>query len=121
MPYFDSVSKITIGVGRNLSDNGISEAEAMSLLANDIAIAVNSLQTTFPWTSGLDDVRKAALVNMTFNLGIGGLAGFRKFLAAMQAGDWTTAKTDMLQSKWAEQVGARAQRLALQIELGEWQ
>lgn len=120
-PYRDSVGKLTIGVGRNLDDVGISRAEAMSLLANDIANAKAQLEQHLPWTGGLDEVRESALVNMTFNMGIGALMNFRKFLAALEAGDYKTAAAEMLDSLWSKQVGDRAQRLAMQIETGFWQ
>lgn len=120
-PYQDLVGKWTIGVGRNLSDVGISTDEAMVLLSNDVLEATKSLEQAFPWTSALDEVRLGALINMTFNMGIGGLSGFRLFLAAVQQGNWDEAKKQMLDSSWADQVGARAQRLALQVESGEWQ
>jgi lysozyme len=120
-PYKDSVGKLTIGIGRNLDDVGISKEEAEHLLANDVRSASASLLQAFPWMAGLDEVRFCALVNMAFNLGIGGLAEFRKFLAALQAGDYETAKQEMLHSHWAEQVGPRAARLAIQIESGSWQ
>jgi len=120
-PYTDTVGKITIGVGRNLTDVGITAAEAQMLLSNDIAVASARLEDAFPWASGLDYVRRSALINMAFNMGIGGLSKFPKFLAAMQAADWKAARNEMLNSLWASQVGARAQRLAIQIETGEWQ
>jgi len=120
-PYKDSVGKLTIGIGRNLDDVGISNAEASVLLANDIAAAEANLEREFPWTIGLDPVRKGALLNMTFNMGIGGLAEFRDFLAKMQAGNYSAAAGAMLDSLWARQVGPRAQRLAIQIESGTWQ
>jgi len=120
-PYRDSVGKLTIGVGRNLDDVGVTQAEALALLANDIQNARNHLEQYLPWAGGLDEVREAALVNMCFNMGIGGLMNFRKFLAALQAGDYKTAAAEMLDSLWAQQVGPRAQRLALQIETGFWQ
>lgn len=120
-PYKDSVGKLTIGVGRNLDDVGISKAEAALLLDNDIADATQRLETAFPWTAALDDARKGVLLNMTFNMGIQGLAGFKNFLAAVQAGDYSSARDHMLDSRWAEQVGPRAQRLAIQMETGQWQ
>lgn len=120
-PYLDTVGRTTIGIGRNLTDVGISTDEADYLLANDIARAKANLEEALPWTSGLDSARQGALINMAFNLGIGGLMGFRNFLSAMQVGDWATAATEMLQSKWATQVRARAQRLSKQVETGEWQ
>ena len=120
-PYQDSVGKWTIGIGRNLSDVGISEAEATLLLQNDVLAASNALERAFPWVSGLDDVRKAVLVNMAFNMGIAGLAGFKGTLSLIQAGDYAGAAQAMLASKWAEQVGPRAQRLSIQLESGNWQ
>jgi lysozyme len=120
-PYVDTVGKVTIGVGRNLTDDGISLTEARQLLANDIANAVAVMERELPWAVGLDDVRHAALANMAFNLGVGRLLGFKNFLDAMRSGDWKTARNQMLDSTWAKQVGARAQRLAIQIETGEWQ
>jgi lysozyme len=120
-PYTDTTGNLTIGVGRNLTGVGISAEEAEYLLGNDIYRAVGSLSKVLPWADRLDDARHGALVNMTFNLGIGGLLQFENFLASMRAGDWKTAAADMLDSKWAEQVGLRAKRLSQQILLGTWQ
>lgn len=120
-PYRDAVGKLTIGIGRNLDDVGISESEAATLLANDIGAAGRGLQSTLPWASTLDPVRYAALLNMCFNLGLTKLLKFKQFLASLEAGDWKMAKLNMLNSAWASQVGDRAVRLAKQIELGEWQ
>ena len=120
-PYTDSVGKLTIGVGRNLTDKGISFQEAQLLLANDIADATADLQAKLPWTATLDDVRKGALLNMAFNLGIGGLLEFHYFLAKMQAGNFSAAAGAMLDSLWARQVGPRATRLSMQIQTGVWQ
>jgi lysozyme len=93
----------------------------MTLLGNDIANAEARLEQEMPWAAALDPVRHAVLLNMTFNMGIGGLMQFRKFLAALAAGDYKTASSEMLASVWAQQVGPRAQRLALQVESGFWQ
>lgn len=120
-PYVDTVGKTTIGIGRNLTDVGISQAEAFVLLDNDIETATAKLIEAFPWSQGIDAVRFSALVNMTFNMGIGGLARFKNFLLAMQQGNWEMAKVEMLDSKWADQVGPRAHRLSIQIETGVWQ
>lgn len=130
-PYTDTVGKVTIGIGRNLTDVGITQAEATYLLVNDIQNATDHLEQALPWTAALDDVRHAALVNMTFNMGIGSLCGFKKFLAALQIEDWGAARDQLLgnpnadppiaESLWAKQVGPRAHRLALQIETGFWQ
>jgi lysozyme len=120
-PYKDSGGKLTIGVGRNLDDVGISQEEAELLLANDINAATVALEANFSWAMGLDDVRKAALLNMTFNMGVRGLGQFKDFLAKMQAKDFRAAAGAMLDSLWARQVGNRATRLSIQIESGFWQ
>jgi len=119
-PYRDSVGKLTIGVGRNLDDVGISMDEATMLLDHDIARADAAVATRLPWAAGLDPVRRTVLINMAFNLGINRLLRFRLALAAMEVADWSTAAIEMLDSTWARQVGARADRLAAQIISGEW-
>lgn len=119
-PYRDSVGKLTIGVGRNLDDVGISEEEAGLLLNNDIAAARADVFARLPWATFLNEPRFAVLVNMRFNLGLAGLFTFRQALAAMERGDWAEAAKEMRDSHWAEQVGPRAHRLAQQMESGAW-
>ena len=111
-PYRDTVGKLTIGVGRNLDDVGISHDEAMMLLDHDIDRALGGGAATWPWFADLAPARQIVLVDMAFNLGIGGLKRFRRMLAALEAGDHATAAGQMLDSVWAHQVGARARRLA---------
>jgi lysozyme len=120
-PYKDSVGKVTIGYGRNLDDVGISQYEAEILLQHDLIHASQVLRDNLPWTEGLDEVRRAVLVNMSFNMGIHGLMGFKNTLGLIQAGEFDQASEAMLQSKWAEQVGPRAHRLSLQLKTGDWQ
>ena len=110
--YVDSVGIPTIGSGRNLQDVGISHEEAMLLLANDIDRSLADLDRVFPWWRTLSDVRQLVLADMVFNLGITRLTLFKKFIAALQAGEYDLAAAEMLSSKWAGQVGIRAQTLA---------
>ncbi len=117
-PYHDTVGKMTIGVGRNLDDVGISDEEADALLGHDIARCVRDLDRTLSWWRNLDPARQRVLLDMCFNLGIAGLLGFRNTLAAVQRGDWLAAKYGMLASRWAGQVGKRARRLADMMETG---
>ena len=119
-PYRDTVGKLTIGYGRNLDDVGLSEAEARFLLDNDITVAVDAVFTRLPWHVHLNAARRAVLYAMAFNLGIGGVLKFRKMLAAAEASDCVGAAREMLDSKWAGQVGDRARRLAEQMETGRW-
>lgn len=118
--YKDSVGKTTIGVGRNLDDVGISADEAEYLLANDIARVKIDVGQYLPWTSRLDLIRLAVLHNLCFNMGIHALLAFRKMLAHMQNGDYAQAANELLNSKYAKQVGSRAERLAKQLITGEW-
>jgi len=110
-PYRDSVGKLTIGVGRNLDDVGISPDEAQYLLGNDIASAEAMLDLRVSWWRRLDEDRQRVLVNMAFNLGER-LLGFERTLGAIANGSYDVAADAMLQSKWAQQVGPRAVRLA---------
>lgn len=118
--YIDTRGKTTIGYGRNLTDSGISFTEAQMLLDNDIARITAEVVALLPWITNLDAVRQAVLLNMGFNLGPQGLLEFRKMLQAAQAGKWEIAGSEMVSSLWAQQVGARALRLRLQLESGEW-
>ncbi len=120
-PYTDTVGKLTIGIGRNLTDNGIRQREADFMLQNDVDEVEHDLFMALPWLSKLDDVRKFVLVNVAFNIGWHGLLSFHKTLTFIEDGDYDSAATAMLQSKWATQVGARANRLSDQMRSGEWQ
>jgi len=117
-PYLDTVGKWTIGVGRNLSDKGISREEAMMLLYNDIDDVLREIEKRIPFWSRLSDARQMVLADMAFNLGVSGLLGFKKMLAALEDGDYETARCEMLASKWARQVKGRALKLARMMREG---
>ena len=121
--YEDSRGYMTIGVGRLIDarlGGGITRTEAYYLLDSDIARASAAVLARLPWTAELDEVRRAALINLSFNMGIGGLLTFRKMLAAMQAQQWAVAAIELLNSDYHAQVGGRAERLADQVATGEW-
>lgn len=118
MPYKDSVGILTIGVGRNLQAKGLHPDEIALLLQNDIAEADKAARAVFPAFDTLSEPRKAVLVIMAFNLGQARLAGFVNTLGAIADGRWDDAAEGMLASKWAVQVGARAQRLAKAMREG---
>lgn len=120
-PYLDTKGKWTIGIGRNLTDNGVSLPEAYLLCENDVDRTVVSLVTRFPdWFVTLDPPRQAALVNMTFNLGIGGFSAFHDAIAALARRDYPAASRAMLDSDWEKQVGSRAHELAAIVMSGQW-
>lgn len=116
-PYRCPAGKLTIGVGRNLEAKGLTKEEALILLRNDIAETTNQLQT-YAWYARLDPIRQKVLVDMAYNLGVGGLLKFRKMIAALERGDYEGAADQMLDSRWAEQVGMRATRLAEMMRSG---
>ena len=117
-PYRDTVGKLTIGVGRNLDDVGITRAEAFFLLANDIEAVTGQLEK-YGWYKLLDPVRQKVIVDMAFNLGMAGLLKFQKMITAIGCMDYGGAADEMLDSRWARQVGKRAQRLAEMMRTGE--
>ncbi len=118
-PYRCSAGKLTIGVGRNIEEVGITEEEAMTLLSNDISRVIKELERRVPAFANLNEVRRRVLIDMGFNLGIGRLIKFRRMLAALEAGDYAQAAVEMLDSRWARQVGNRAIRLKNMMGTGE--
>ena len=125
-PYKCSEGYLTIGFGRNLETNGISEAEAGFMLLNDIVACESELKDE-GWFNQLDETRRAVVLNMAFNLGKKNLFKFKKFIGALSDDDYETASKEMVtgsnggESKWASQVGKRAYELADQMRTGKWQ
>jgi lysozyme len=120
--YQDSEGYWTIGIGRLVDESkggGISENEAMFLLRNDILQVKDELDQNIEWWRRLSKVRRMALVNMGFNLGVPGLLQFENMLAALKEGNYKRAKDGALNSLWAEQVGRRAQDIAHMVEKDE--
>lgn len=135
-PYRCTAGFLTIGVGRNLDTNKltaeelafvghncrtkpITKEQSDYLLKNDIEKVCADLMKFLPWWAYLGDVRKRVLVNMAFNLGIAGLLKFENTLALIRSGSYAQAAAEMVKSKWAKQVGKRADRLANMMKTGE--
>jgi lysozyme len=116
-PYQCPSDKLTIGVGRNLEDTGISHDEAIFMLENDIRRCREELMP-YSWFNTQDLNRQAALVNMCFNLGLTRLLKFKRMIAALEKRDYTQAAKEALDSLWAQQVGARAYDIASVIKDG---
>lgn len=120
-PYRCTSGKLTIGVGRNLDDKGLSREEAIYLLKNDVNETREALVSQFPWMDNLDEARFGAFLNLAFNMGINGLKTFVNTLQHARHGHWDKVAVNLLKSKYATQVGDRAKRIARQLETGEWQ
>ena len=119
-PYRCTAGKLTIGIGRNLDDRGISQKEAYAMLGRDIQDCEQWLIDEIPDVyCGLDEIRQSVLLNMCFNLGIKGLLEFKNTLSLIGAGDWERAANNMLASRWAKQVGLRAIELSELMRKGQ--
>jgi len=137
--YPDSLGIDTIGVGRNLEDrgitddelsymgfnsieaihlHGITESNARFLLNNDIRTVELELECAHPVIQGIKAVRQMVLVDMGFNLGVPRLNMFKNMWECVENADYGCASAEMLDSKWARQVGRRAERLARMMKTG---
>jgi len=117
-PYVDVVGKITIGAGYNLTDRGLPDRYLLELLNEDMDFHYKKLNECYVWFASLTDNRKVSLLNMCYNLGWRKFLSFNKMLSAISKRDYELAAREMLDSRWAQQVGDRAIRLANLMEEG---
>ena len=117
-PYKCSAGKITIGVGRNIQEIGITKEEALYLLDNDIDRVEQELDRSFTWWRTMSERRQRALANMCFNLGLKTLLGFKNMLSAMERKDFETAANEAIDSDWYNQVKDRSKRIVEMIRKG---
>ena len=117
--YTCPTGHLTIGYGHNLG-NGISLQAALFILQEDMQNAQNAVRKAWSWWVQLNEVRQFVLVDMCFNMGLTKLRTFKKFLSAMERGDYHAAANEMLASRWAVQVGHRARELAKMMQTGEY-
>lgn len=118
-PYKCPAGYLTIGYGHNL-DNGITLDMADTLLEADLRIAQAELEYNVAYFSKLNEARQFVLIDMCFNMGLHKLFTFKKFFAALLKRDYPLAAREMLDSKWAKQVGNRAKKLAEIMRTGEY-
>tara|TARA_R100000234_G_C4973341_1_gene167340 strand:+ start:75 stop:512 length:438 start_codon:yes stop_codon:yes gene_type:complete len=110
--YKCSAGFVTLGVGRNVEELGITVEEARYLLDNDILRVSKELDNNIPWWRDLSEVRQRVFLDMCFNLGISRFLQFQKTLGHAKAGNFKDCADEMLNSKWASDVGTRATRLS---------
>lgn len=118
--YIDTLGLVTGGIGRNLTNRAFSDDEIELMYTNDVKEAETQLDRRLPWWRQMNDARQNVLMNMCFNMGIDRLLGFTKTLELMKAGRYDASASEMLNSKWAVQVGDRAGRLADVMRKGEF-
>jgi len=121
--YLDSEGFLTIGVGRLIDEKKggkLSADEIEYLLDNDIDRVINQAIREFDWYQDLSETRVEVILNMIFNLGIGGIKKFENMVNALERHDWEDAAREMLDSKWSGQVGQRAIRLSEAMRTDSW-
>lgn len=119
--YRDSLGYATLGVGHLIDQRKggkISQAASRFMLQEDMVAADSEVHELIPTFDALSDNRKAALAEMVFNLGEGGLAKFDTFLGFIASGDFAGAADDLKGTKWATEVSGRAVRIANMIRSG---
>lgn len=121
VPYRCTEGYLTIGYGLNL-DAGITREEAEWLLRHRVRQTQDAVAAALPWWGRLDEVRRAVLVAMAYQLkgGVAGLLKFKATLAAVARGDYEGAARQMGKSLWARQTPARARRTAEAMRTGRW-
>lgn len=121
VPYRCSSNRLTIGYGHNLDEHGIDEETANYLLHEDVAGVLTDLINADKMDL-MDEIgmpRSNVLVEMGFNMGVPNLLKFKRMWGALAIHDYARASDEMLDSKWANQVGERAITLAHQMKTGQ--
>jgi len=111
-PYKCTANKLTIGVGRNIEDRGISHETAMQMLDEDIDIMVNELRQNLSWFDKQNDAIQGVLIDLCFNMGISRLLMFVQTLKLIEQGQYAMAADELLDSKYAAMLPARSKRNA---------
>jgi lysozyme len=120
--YIDTLGVATIGIGRNITSSGpgLSDDECLYLLRNDITRCRNQLER-FKWYTELDEVRKDAIVELVFNLGLAGFLNFKNTIKFIEQKNFEEASKNLLKSKWAKQVREkRSKNIAHRLRTGQY-
>ena len=112
MPYKDTKGNFTIGYGTLLP---ITKREAEYLLVHRLTEIINGIKKECSTYDKLPKQAKEVLNNMGYNLGVPKLCGFKRMWRALEDGNYQAVAAEMLDSKWANDVGDRAIRLAEQM------
>ena len=119
--YLDHLGYPTFGIGHLVLENDseykqevdtpVSEERIKECFKKDIQNVIDDLDRNMDWWKNLPEDLQKVMANMCFNLGITRLLKFKNFLAAMEDKDWDKAAVEMIDSRWATQVGPRSVRL----------
>jgi lysozyme len=122
--YKDHLGYSTIGIGVLIDERkggGITQEESRYLFRNRLGARLAQCSNKFEWWQTIDDVRRGVIVCMAYQLGVNGVANFKKMCAALRIRDYNTAAMEMLDSTWAKQTPARANRMARIMRSGQWE
>jgi lysozyme len=111
----------TIGYGWALNKLPMSKGFALAHLRSTAQDKIAELLVRAPWVAALDDVRRTVLFELAYNLGVSGLLEFRKMLRALQQQEYVRAGAELVDSKWARDVGPlRSASLRRALVTGQW-
>lgn len=116
-PYVDTVGKVTIGIGYDLTDRGLPQQWIDSQFAEDVDFHYKNCSDLL-WFSALNADRQLAILDMSYNLGFKKMLEFVDMIDALSKGYYDVAAKEMLDSEWAKQVGNRAIQLANIVRTG---
>lgn len=122
--YRDHLGYLTIGIGVLIDERkggGITQEESRYLFRNRLGAKLSQCSNRFEWWHIIDDVRRGVIVCMAYQLGTNGVANFKKMCSALRVQDYETAAREALDSTWAKQTPARAQRMARIMRSGKWE
>jgi lysozyme len=116
--YKDTFGNLTIGIGRNLSDREIYQNESDLMFENDVNYFSDFLSKNYPFFDHLNEARQCALIDMCF-MGIKKFQTFKRMLQALTEFDYERAALEVMDSRYALQVGQRAIDISNIIRTGE--
>ena len=124
--YKDHLGYPTFGIGHLVVEGDeehgkpvgtpVSEDRVNAVFESDVQKFVSESKKVFPNLEDLPEEAQQVIVNMCFNMGAPRLSKFKKFIAAVNDGNWSTAAVEMMDSRWATQVGKRAERLRDRVQ-----
>lgn len=130
-PYIDTEGYPTVACGIKIGPKGASLSNYTFTVPRDVGDAwlESFVKTTISKMNGNHSVvaalkacnpaRKDILISMAYQMGVGGLAGFKNTLAMIASGNFSGAASGMLSSKWAKQTPNRAKRHAEVMRTGD--
>ena len=124
--YDDHLGYKTFGIGHLITAKDeeygaiigtiVSEKRVNAVFDTDVNTYIDEAKKVFGNLEEMPQEAQQVIVNMCFNMGSPRLSQFKKFIKAIHDEDWATASVEMLNSKWAKQVGERANRLSDRIK-----